>query len=68
MDMHTKLQTAASSVPLSATGLSLAGLSLQEWMYAATIGWIVVQLGFFLYDRIKKARADNDRSHEWKSD
>jgi len=64
MDMHDKLQAAASAVPVSATGASVAGLSLQEWMYSVTILWVLVQAGFFAWDRIKKARKERDERQE----
>lgn len=60
MNMHDKLQLAASSVPVSVTSAAKYGLTLQEWVYAATLVWIAVQAGCFIYDRIKRLRKERN--------
>ena len=64
--MKTELaqQTAYASPPLAATGAILVGLTLNEWVAAATIVYIVMQaiyLGWKWHQEWKaKQRADSN--------
>ena len=40
-----------SAPPLVVTGMSFLGITLQEWVYIATLIWIGIQLGYFVYDK-----------------
>lgn len=44
---------AKNAPPVTIVGLSLFGVNLQEWMYLATIGWIVYQFAMDVRKRIK---------------
>lgn len=50
---------AKSAPPLAISGLSLAGIQMQDWVYIATLAWIGLQMLGFLWDRFgpkRKAR------------
>lgn len=64
MNMHEKLQVAASSVPASASTAAAAGLHLDDWMKIATIAWIGIQVFFFVYDRIKRRKHGKESDRE----
>lgn len=42
---------------LVATGTQLFGLPLQDWVYIVTILYTVMQIGLFVYTRIRNYRA-----------
>lgn len=54
MTVHHEIVTEATkaSPPLTVVGLSLAGVSLQDWMLLLTIVYTVLQLGLLIRDRI----------------
>lgn len=37
--------------PVSITGLTLAGVSLNEWVLIATLLYTVLQIGWFIYSK-----------------
>lgn len=43
----------SSAPPISVAGLTLAGVSLQDWVLIATLGWIGLQAAWFVYRRYK---------------
>ncbi|WYW04304.1 holin [Pseudomonas phage vB_PpuP-Kurepalu-1] len=54
----------------NAPPVAVAGASATDWfmsipmsnlVQAATLVWIVIQAGFYLYDRIKKAKNGSDK-------
>lgn len=49
-------EAVASAPPASVATLTLAGVSLQDWVLIATLVWIVTQFGYFIYQRVKEAR------------
>jgi hypothetical protein len=51
--MSGRIEGAMSVPPVSVVGLSLMGASLQDWVYMLTIGWLTIQIGWFLYRRFK---------------
>lgn len=44
---------AKNGPPLVVTGLSFLGVPLQEWVYVATIGWILYQFVMDVRKRLK---------------
>ena len=40
--------------PITVSGMILWGFPLSDWVVLATGFWILLQIGFFLYDRFKK--------------
>lgn len=36
--------------------LSLGGIPLDQWVYAVTLVWLLLQIGGWIYDRIKRSR------------
>lgn len=64
MNMEQEASTGAASAvagialksgpPTVATGAVLLGYSLQDWVCIATLVWIGIQAGFYLFDRIKR--------------
>lgn len=44
---------AKNAPPIAVVGLSLAGMSIQEWLYVITIIWIVYQFVMDVRKRIK---------------
>lgn len=47
----------ASAPPATVAALTLAGISLQDWVLMATLGWLGLQIGYFLYQRWKEWRS-----------
>ena len=59
---HVEVASAASAAayvvaknapPIAVVGLSLAGISIQEWLYVITIIWIVYQFVMDVRKRMK---------------
>lgn len=44
----------ASAPPAAVAAVTLAGVSLQDWVLLATLGWIGMQISYFLYQRWKE--------------
>jgi hypothetical protein len=40
--------------PATISGMIIWGIPLNEWVLGLTALWILIQIGFFLYDRFKK--------------
>jgi hypothetical protein len=49
-------EAALSAPPVSIAGLSLAGVSLQDWVLITTLVWLGCQIGWFAYSRYKDFR------------
>lgn len=41
------------SPPVAVTGITLAGIGLQDWVMIVTLIYTVLQIGFLLYGKIK---------------
>jgi hypothetical protein len=50
--------TYKSAPPVVVSGLAVAGISLQEWVYVLTVVWLVLQMIGWTWDRFIKARRD----------
>lgn len=53
-----------SAPPVAVSGLSLAGVQMQDWVYIATLLWIAIQAGVFLWDRFGKKRRTTSRGRK----
>lgn len=47
---------ALTSPAIGVAGLTMAGVTLQDWVYILTLVSLVLQIGWFLYKRIKEWR------------
>lgn len=47
---------AKSAPPVVVSGMTLAGYPLNDWVLVATLLWIVVQMGWFIWSNIIKPR------------
>jgi hypothetical protein len=47
-----------SAPPVAVTGLSLAGVPLQDWVYVLTLIWLACQIVGWVIDRVKRARGE----------
>ena len=54
--MSNKIETAMSVPPATVAGLSLVGVSLQDWVLIGTLVWLSLQVGWFIYSRWKDFR------------
>lgn len=54
MKQETITAALKTAPPVTVSGMILWGIPLNEWILMLTGAWILVQLGFFLYDRFKK--------------
>ena len=43
--------------PIAVAGMTMAGVSLQDWVYVLTIAWLVVQLAWFCYSKYKAIKS-----------
>lgn len=50
------LETAKASPPITATALTLSGVSLSDLVLLATLVYTLLQLGWFIYDKFIKPR------------
>ena len=48
----------ASAPPVAVTGITLAGYPLNEWVYVATLIWLAMQIGGWLWDRLYVRRKE----------
>lgn len=56
MNKDLALETMKTLPPVTISGMILWDVSLNEWVLILTAVWLVVQIGFTIYDRIKKKR------------
>jgi hypothetical protein len=61
---HEAISQGTMSLPPTAVAaITLAGVSLQDWVLIATLGWLAVQFGWFIvqrYREFKKGGASKD--------
>jgi len=61
--LHAAAQAASApvvtAVPVGVSVLTLFGVPLQEWVYALTIVWLLVQIGLKLWDHFFYRRRDD---------
>lgn len=50
---------AKSAPPVVVSGMTLAGYSLNDWVLAATLLWIAIQMGWFVWSNIIKPRCQH---------
>ena len=50
-------ETAKSTPPVAVVSMSWAGVSLNDWVLIATLVWLSVQIGWFIWSNIIKPRA-----------
>ncbi|HWV16500.1 MAG TPA: hypothetical protein VN030_13790 [Cellvibrio sp.] len=43
-----------SAPPVVVTGMTLAGYSISDWVYVATLVWLALQIGGWVWDRFVK--------------
>lgn len=50
------LATAAKGLPpMTVAGLTLAGVQLSDWVLIVTLVWLLLQIGDFIYKKVKAA-------------
>jgi hypothetical protein len=54
--MSSKIEGAMSLPPAAVAAISLAGVSLQDWVLGATLIWIATQFTWFMWNRWKDFR------------
>lgn len=54
MKQETTTMALKTIPPATVSGMILWGFPLSDWVVLATGIWVVIQIGFFLYDRYKK--------------
>jgi hypothetical protein len=52
--MSNKIEGAMSAPPAFVAGLSLAGVSLQDWVLIGTLMWLTLQISWFCYTRVRE--------------
>lgn len=50
-------EAAKSAPPVAVVSMSWAGVSLNDWVLIATLVWLSVQIGWFIWSNIIKPRA-----------
>lgn len=53
MNKNEIVEAAFSAPPASVAAITLAGVSLNDWVLIATLVWIITQFGWFIWQRIK---------------
>lgn len=56
----SKGEAIMSAPPVSVVGITLAGISLENWVYIATLFWLGLQIGWFVYKRVQDWRAPDE--------
>jgi p-aminobenzoyl-glutamate transporter AbgT len=46
------VQAGLSAPPVAVVAITLAGVTLQDWTFIVTIAWVVMQMGWFLFDKV----------------
>lgn len=54
------IEAVKSSPPVTVSALALGGVTLQDWVLIATLLWILLQAGWFIYSKFFKKSAGND--------
>jgi hypothetical protein len=54
MKQETTMAAVKTLPPATISGMIIWGIPLNEWVLGLTAVWILVQMGFYLYDRFKK--------------
>ena len=57
------VEVAKASPPVTVAGLSLGGVSLQDWVYVLTGVYILLQMILLVYDRLVRKDRDDHREH-----
>ncbi|HEY6612738.1 MAG TPA: hypothetical protein VIZ86_16610 [Pseudomonas sp.] len=55
------LEVVKSAPPVAVSGMTLAGLQLNDLVLIATLAWIFLQAGLALYDRAQQRKARRRR-------
>lgn len=53
---NTAVEIAKSAPPVAVSGMSLAGMQLNDLVLLATLIWLACQIGGWIYDRFIKER------------
>lgn len=56
----TAAGVAKTAPPVLVSGMTLAGYSVNDWVLVATLMWIAVQMGWFLWQNIIRPRCRLD--------
>lgn len=57
------VEAAKATPPVTVAGLSLGGVSLQDWVYVLTGAYILLQMILLVYDRLMRKDRDDNREH-----
>ena len=57
------VEAVKASPPVTVAGLSLGGVSLQDWVYVLTGVYILLQMILLVYDRLMRKDRDDNREH-----
>lgn len=50
------LAATKAAPPVTVTGFTLSGVTLNEWVLIATLVYTLLQMGWFIYDKIIKRK------------
>lgn len=50
--------TIKAAPAVAVTGVAVAGVPLQEWVYILTIVYLLLQIGVLVLDKVRKGRRD----------
>lgn len=60
IELDLKQEVIKLAPPATVTGVTLAGFTLQEWVYLATIFYIFVQCFVLVYNTVTQPRKEKD--------
>lgn len=46
------VQAGLSAPPVTVVAVTLAGITLQDWVFILTIAWVLMQMGWFVFDKV----------------
>lgn len=55
------VEAAKAAPPITVVGMTLGGVSLQEWVLILTAVYTVLQIGFLLRDKVFRRKDKDDR-------
>lgn len=55
---HEAAQAGLSAPPLGVAAITLAGIELQQWILILTVIWLLMQMGWFAYEKVGRILRD----------
>ncbi|APR53372.1 hypothetical protein CA223_05530 [Sphingomonas koreensis] len=58
LDPETSAQAGLSVPPVGVAAVTLAGIELQQWILILTAIWLLMQMGWFIFEKVSRLLRD----------